>query len=113
MAMRCCVKGCHNIKKIKKQRTGLALFFDPKCDDQQRKGTGRVDILQGDEENGWLSRNPRASFSCMERRGECMRGESKASRTVCSDHFADGMLVYGALNKVNQATALRCKLGES
>ena len=37
-----------------KERTGLALLFDPKFGDQQRKRNGRADI-KATEENGWLN----------------------------------------------------------
>ena len=56
------------ISQQAKQRTGLALLFDPKCGDQQRKRNGRADIRVTKRMAD--SADPRASLSFVERRGE-------------------------------------------
>ena len=35
---------CKGMSQQTKQKTRLALLFDPKCGDQQRRGSGRGDI---------------------------------------------------------------------
>ena len=89
MAKSCCLKGCHN----RQNRTGLALLFDPKCDDQQRKRNGRADNKATKRMAGSTeTQRPRVHHAW---KGEerWMYGKSKARRTVCSDYFVHGMFI--------------------
>ena len=66
-----------------KQRTGLALLFEPKCGDQQRKrNDGRTDIKTTKRMAG-STETPDPLFHAWRGEDWCMHGESKATRTVC------------------------------
>ena len=73
-----------------KQRTGLALLFDPKCGDQRRKRNGRADI-KVTKRMASLTETQGPNVHALGGEERRMHGESKARRPVCSDYFVNGV----------------------
>ena len=66
-----------------KQRIGLALLFDPKCDGQQRKRNGRADIKATKRMAG-STETQGPHVHAWEGEERYMHGESRARRIVCA-----------------------------